>query len=219
MTERSFQMGDALINHPQEAMLVGNIIARWSVIERLISSYLTYFMGADIRQSEMVLAALLNARAKIDLIEAAGLYALHRSELEEEFAELIKGLRRGVDTRNYYAHSTFAFSEKDHLVTMTPGYDWTKLEENKRAQDISRHVTVNSLKADLLMLMGVYENVIGFSDKLFASQPTLADGQQVPPIAFLRRSSSHIRHVEQTKAGESHQGDTGHPPPPQSSGE
>ena len=219
MAERKFQMKDALLNHPQEACLIGNIIARWNVVEKMLSSLFAHFTGADIWHAGLILSSLLNSRAKLDIVDSAGKYALHNDPLEKEFLVLMKELRQRLDARNYFAHSVYAINEKGRLVAMTPGFDWTEMETDKQTQKVSQYITTRQLEKELEAAHSAYQLVSGFSSLLFESAPLLPGNMQIPSAAFLRRARAQMPADQHTKEAKTPRSRKGKKPPPRSSRE
>lgn len=185
--DRRFEMR-GLDDKPEEARLVGMIVARWSLVESSLMHLLPHLLGGDPWQAKLVASSLLNSKARLGMLAAAGRFALRGDDLLDQFDRLMDEAERRAKARNRLAHGVFATDERGRLVIMNESFDWDDLIQDPESQRVATPVSVASLVEELGALAALHDWTSKFLRKLFDTAPTLPDGSPVPSPAWLRRA-------------------------------
>ena len=184
--KRRERTGTGLLNHPEHAFFVANIIARWNLLEALWIEIFAGLIGHSysVVLSRQMLGALQNIKAKLDVIEAAGKFTLEKSEHLKPFTKLLNECRLILRFRNDYAHGVFGSDERGELILINLEFDpvaWV-LEhpdlDPSRCQEDRRPVKLTELKNNLSRSEDAYRQVFQFSQVL------LPDLEHIAPWTY-----------------------------------
>lgn len=142
MADRNMRLNVGLTQHPDHAAHVANIIAIWNATEDVCMKMLAIFTSCNLDQASLMLGALQNSKARLDVIRAAGEYALTNSPRLKEFSEYMGFLGDRLQKRNKYAHGLYGINEKNQLCILNRRFNW--LESDKG----SHHVSLDDLKQE-----------------------------------------------------------------------
>lgn len=162
----SMKMGPGLNNNPDEAALIGMIIARWNAIEDILSQLFGFFAGLSPFLSPRIFGALQSGKAKIDLVELVGNNALADDAYRSEFEGIIKNAKARHRQRNKYAHAVYGIQE-GKLFGLWRKED-TLDPTNQRARI---RVTQASLRQELNEAEDLFRHCIKFHNSLWEEMP------------------------------------------------
>ena len=134
--------------YPEQALLIIRIIARWNLIEQEATALFTIFTRTNFDQALIILFHINSAKARFDVIKAAGKYYFKSSTAEtlNKFESLFKDLDGRLAVRNKYAHAVYVSSENG-LCIRKPRFAWP---EEPQSLEV---IHLKNLK-DQLRLMG-----------------------------------------------------------------
>jgi hypothetical protein len=130
---------------PKEATMIADIISQWNALEFYCANLLSIFTGMDQYHARFVQGAVVSPKAKIDIMHAAGTYALRvgpnnrRQELDDLCA-LLTGL---INTRNRYAHGVYAAAPHGKLFVLHTRYEWPSHDKSING------ITIAALRIEL----------------------------------------------------------------------
>lgn len=90
---------------------VGRVIREWAKLEQSLFYFLSRFLKVDQFRARIISAAIINERARFDLISNLGETYLHESMLPE-FRKLMKKANDLRLHRNLYAHASIGFGKR-----------------------------------------------------------------------------------------------------------
>jgi len=150
-----------LLKFPEYAKLIAEVIGTWNTLEdqsRLLFVAFTYIHPT---QSALVMSAMASSQARLDVIRAAGRFALKNDpsrlkELEDLFDFLEKRLR----VRNQYAHAVYVTNDQDQLCILRRRYEFSDDPKSIRIVDFE------ALKSEILLSLDAGRRLSKFHDLL-----------------------------------------------------
>lgn len=115
---RYIKFGDVLQQHPKEAQLIAQIIARWNEIEHDCTLLLSEFLFNNWTNASRIFGALNNSRGRVDILIQVGRARLKEKPALLEFEGAIAEVNKALEIRNSLAHGIFG-EDQDGRITIS----------------------------------------------------------------------------------------------------
>jgi hypothetical protein len=123
MTWRTLDMGDALRSFPDEARMVGEIIAAFNDLEDNCASLLGVMLGNSRDLADAIYRAVKAPQARIDIFTACGRhYFRKRKAALAAFDGCTSEVNACWNIRNVYGHGIYATDQKRRLRLLIPKF-------------------------------------------------------------------------------------------------
>lgn len=97
---------------PEYAVLIAEIIGAWNTLEDQTTHLLTAFTGIHPRQCELIMSAMVNSQARLDVLRAMGQFALTNQAVQlTQLNEILDVLEKRLRVRNQYAHAVYVVND------------------------------------------------------------------------------------------------------------
>ena len=136
---RSLATGYAILDFPEHARRIGEIMALWTDVEQHMVLVLGWFIQRKVGTAELMIHLLNSSEARISIFEAVGIGFFFEPVDKGNFSNCITTIGVALKKRNELAHSIYTKDDKGHLRLNKPRRGIT-------TQEGSRVITIKDLE-------------------------------------------------------------------------
>ena len=120
-----------LSKHPEHARVLGEIAGTWALVEHQLCMSLSAILRAPPWRTQAAYYAIINNKARIDMIKAASKEMIGLAEFGTRFSELLDRASKAADHRNKYIHKLWTTEGGDFYAAEGIGQKFPWGEKRK----------------------------------------------------------------------------------------